>query len=317
MPGADAALTKIAQDVSRPAIIRATALDRMSATPGNNAIVAITRAVKESDPLMRQAAISATAPYPVEDRWRMLKDLLNDKHLPIRAEAARSVAQLLIADPSPLNASEKKQLQAVLEEYRKVQHYQADRSFAHGNLGNLAYDLGDKKSAEKHYRAAIEAEPIFMPPKVNLAELYRQEKDESQANNILEKALTVNPEANPINYALGMSLIRQGKKQQALDYLEKAATLGEPNADTIYAHALLLQDLGKSNEAIDQLLIVYSHTPSNPDISYSLSQAYLAENDFINALTYARKLAELVPGNPQMEAMVEQIERIKNAHQLP
>ncbi len=156
-----------------------------------------------------------------------------------------------------------------------------------------------------------------MPPYVNLADFYRQKKDEAQAQNILIQALAVNPEANPVNYAMGMSLIRQGEKQKALGYLEKSATLGEPNVDTVYAYALLLQDLGKRSEAIDQLLVVYSYTPGNPDISYSLSQAYLAENDFINALFYARKLAELVPGNPQIEAMVEQIKLMQNKSPLP
>ncbi len=312
LPGADGELTKIAQDMSRPAIVRASALDRMSSTPGNNAIVAIMRAVKEQDPLMLQAAINAAEPYRIDDRWRMLKHLLQDKHLPIRAETARSVAELLV-EPSPLSANEKKQLQTALQEYRAAQHFQADRGFAHTNLGNLSYALGDINNAEKHYQDAIKAEPIFMAAYVNLADFYRIKKDEAQAQSILKQALAVNPESNPVNYAMGMSLVRQGEKQQALAYLNKAATVGEPSVNTIYAYALLLQDRGLRKQAIEQLLVVYSHTPGNPDTSYSLSQAYFAEKDFAKAYFYARKLAALVPGNPQIKAMVEQMRSMQKA----
>lgn len=311
LPGADQGLTQISQNTQQPAIVRATALQRLGKTPGRNAIVAIQRAVQSEEPLLHQAAIRTAAPYELQDRWRLLQPLLASPYLPIRVEAARSLAPL-VNSPN-LDEPNKNALQKILQEYREVQNYQADRGYAHTNLGNLASDLGQLQSATNHYRNAINIEPIFMPAYANLAELQRHQGNEQGARETLQQALKVNPAANTINYALAMSLVRAGQKTQALSLLKTAATEGEPNPNTIYAYALLLQDQNKHREAKAQLLKVYQLTPGNPDVSYSLSQAFLAEKNYERALSFARNLAKLIPGNTEIEAMVQRIEAMLEA----
>ncbi|UTF61888.1 tetratricopeptide repeat protein [Gilvimarinus sp. DA14] len=303
-------LTKIAQDPRYPDIIRASALHRMAATPGQNAVVAIVRAVRDQDPLKRQAAIEAASAYPAPDKWRMLNSLLDDAHLPIRVEAARSLARMLVQPPeTALSEKDKARLNRGLEEYREVQLYQADRGFAHTNLGNLEQELGRAKNAEAHYRKAIEIEPIFMPAYVNLADLYRLRQNEEKAQQVLRQALQVNAEAASVHYSMAMSFIRQGDKQAALPELQAAANAPDTSANFIYTYGLLLQDLGRLNDAVVQLQKAYHLEPSNPDISYTLSQLYVKLQQYDRALFYAKKLNTLVPGNRQIQQMVRQLQQ--------
>ena len=116
LPNASSMLTKIVQDKSFPDIIRASALSRLASSPDNNAVVAVARSVKDSEPLKRQAAIEAAMPFDINQRWRLLNPLLDDEHLPIRAEAARALAGMLIQPfPAGLNEQDTGRLNSALE----------------------------------------------------------------------------------------------------------------------------------------------------------------------------------------------------------
>ncbi len=313
LPNASTMLTKIVQDKNFPEIIRASALSRLAASPDNNAVVAIARSVKDSEPLKRQAAIEAAMPLDINQRWRLLNPLLDDEHLPIRTEAARALSAMLIQPfPAGLNVQDSKRLNAALDEYKGIQQYQAERGYSHTNLGNLALTLQEPEQAKAHYLQAISIEPIFAPAYVNLADLYRNQGDEKAAQKILKQGLTVNKESADIHYALAMSLIRSKKKDIALTHLKKAAQFAEDNASYQYTYALLLQDLGNMPAAISALERAFNLTPNNPDINYSLAQWYVAEENYSQALFYARNLARLVPGNQQVQQFVKQLEMMNS-----
>ena len=178
--------------------------------------------------------------------------------------------------------------------------YNAERGYAHTNLGLLALELKDFKQAKVHYLDAINIEPIFMPAYVNLADLYRQQGNETKGQEMLKQALKVNPKASEVHYALAMSQIRSKQKQATLESLKKATDFAKNNASYAYTYALLLQDQKQLDEAIRYFEKAYSITPNNPDISYSLAQSYIQLNQFQQALFYAQNLAKLVPDNPQI-----------------
>lgn len=246
LPNSSFMLTKIAQNKNFPDIIRASALSRLANTPDNNAIVAIVRAVKEDEPLKRQAAIVAAMPYEISQRWRMINSLLDDSRLPIRSEAARALAAMLNEPfPGGLNDIDTKRLTRALNEYKQSQAYQAEHGFSHTNLGNLALELNNPERAETHYLTAIKVDDIFLPSYVNLADLYRIQGDEEAAKALLGKGLSINPEAADLHYSLAMSYVRTKDKRNALVHLQKAANLARNNASYHYTYALLLQDLGK------------------------------------------------------------------------
>ena len=313
LPNASAMLTKIVQDKSFPDIIRASALSRLASSPDNNAVVAIARSVKDPEPLKRQAAIEAAMPFDINQRWRMLNPLLDDTHLPIRAEAARALAPMLMeAFPSGLNEPDSERLNKALNEYKQTQLYQAERGYAHTNLGNLALTLQKPEEAKAHYLQAISIEPIFAPAYVNLADLYRNQGNEEAAQKTLKQGLAVNNESADLHYALAMSLIRTKQKEAALGHLKDAANFAKNNANYSFTYALLLQDLGDMPHAISALEHAFTLAPNNPDISYSLAQWYAGEENYAQALFYARNLARLVPGNQQVQQFIQQLEMMNS-----
>ncbi|MBU2893610.1 hypothetical protein KO495_09790 [Colwellia sp. D2M02] len=312
LPNSSAMLTKIAQNKDFPDIIRASALSRLANTPDNNAVVAIVRAVKENEPLKRQAAIEAAMPYDIWQRWRMLNSLLDDSHRYIRSEAARALAAILVEPSGKLNNADTKRLTNALNEYKQSQVYQAERGFSHTNLGNLALELNKPEQAKAHYLTAIEVENIFIPSYVNLADLYRTQGDEKSTQDILQQGLKINAEAADLHYALAMSYVRSQNKSAALTHLQEAATLANDNASYSYTYALLLQDIGQMDRSLAALQHAFKITPNNPDISYSLAQAYLAKKQYDLALRYAKNLALLVPGNQQIQQFIQQIQTMQS-----
>ena len=72
-----------------------------------------------------------------------------------------------------------------------MQNYQADRGFAHTNLGNLERDLKNLDKAAKHYKTAINIEPIYLPAYIALARIMEFSNNAAQGINVLNQALTV------------------------------------------------------------------------------------------------------------------------------
>ncbi|WP_232012675.1 tetratricopeptide repeat protein [Vibrio aphrogenes] len=305
-----AELSKIAQDNQYPDIVRASALERMATLPDNNAMVAITRAIKETEPLKRLGAIAAAQNFPIMQKWQMLSPLLQDNNLSVRTEAARTLAPVIpdLAASAKLTPQERSQLNEVLNEYKKVQQYQSDRGFAHVALGNLAINLNRLDEAEQHFKKSIEIEPIFIPAYVNLADVYRQKRQEQKAQDILVQALNIAPENASIYYAQAMSYVRNKQKPLAIPTLEKAIQLAPDNVDYRYTYSLLLKDQGQKEKALKVLREAYAINQDRPDLAYAITQNYLETNNYPLALYYAKELQRLLPNNPQISQLINQIE---------
>ena len=238
---------------------------------------------------------------------------LDDNHLPIRINAARSLA-ILLTEPYFNNMSKRDidRLINALDDYKQAQKYQADRGFSHTNLGSLALDLGDLKAAEKHFLTAIEIEPIYSPAYTNLAELYRQQGDEVKVQSILEGAIDKNDKVAELYFALSMSLIRTNKKNLAKSALKKATEYASTNAQYHYTYALLLQDLGQLAQAITSFEIALNITPNDSNITYSLSKEKKKKKQYARALYYANHLARLIPNNHEVDRYIKQLTLMKS-----
>ncbi|WP_349253599.1 tetratricopeptide repeat protein [Photobacterium galatheae] len=311
---ASESLTRIAQSRQYPEIVRASAIVRMAAYPDRNSQVAIARAVREDAPLKRQAAIGATALYPIAERYRLLAPLLADERAPIRAGAAQVLAPMLTM-PYVLHLTEAQQsvLKQGLATYRDMQRYQSDRGFSYANLGNLAVALGEMDEAESHFQTAIDVEPIFIPAYVNLADVYRVKGDETKARAVLDQALKIHPNEPSVLYAKAMSWVRSGEKAKASPFLKGAVEYSEGNVDYLYTYGLLLQALGHTRQAVGYMHQAMKIAPQNPEIYYTVVQSYLQLKDFEHALFYAQQLALLVPGNAQIQQLIQQIQRMRSA----
>lgn len=232
--GAGDALSFTAQDAKQAGIIRGSALQRLSRYPSKNTLVALGRAIKHEDELIRFGAVQGSAGYESHDRWQILSPLLTDKVLGVRSEAAGA----LVTYWAELNPLQRDQLVPSLNEYINSQLFNSDRGFGRTNLGNVYRSQGKLEQAEQAYLGAIKVEPYFVNSYVNLADMYRMQGKESKGLALLNDGIKAQPNSGDLPYSAGLSLLRLDQKEEASQYFKKAAEIEKQNPQYWYVYGL-------------------------------------------------------------------------------
>ena len=104
----------------------------------------------------------------------------------------------------------------------------------HFKLATVYQQQNDNKQAEAHYNAILTEQPDNVLALNNLAFLYSQQND-PRALELAKKAYEKAPESAAILDTYGYILIKQGQPKEGLPILEKAASLA-PKANDIQFH---------------------------------------------------------------------------------
>lgn len=306
--GAEGALSMIAQDHSQAPIIRASALERMAGNTGNNTTVALARAVKNDDEMLRLASIAGSSGYDWQDRWKMLSPLLDDSVLAVRSDAAGA----LVFHWSQLNTEQKAQLTPALNDYIMVQEFNADRGFGRTNLGNVYAAQGDYQTAINWYKGSITVEPYFENAYVNLADVYRRLSDEEMVMSTLQQGVTNQPKSHAIRYSLGLSYMRQDDYKSAAEQIGQAAEMAQHNPQYWYLYGLLLEQTNVK-QADDVLSKSYALS-NNPEMLYArcevLARNYSQAGISTRYQTCLSELSKIAPKN-----VIDQLESTRATSQ--
>jgi len=303
-PGARGALLALVDDKAQPAIVRASAIDRLGPllTPGT--LDAVTRGLNDPDAVVRLAAVEAIASVEPATRQRYLARMLDDPVRAVRIEAARALAG---ESERGLDPARRTAFANALAEYVAAQTYNADRPEGRTSLGNLYAQRGDGAAAIAEYRKAIEIAPTFAAAYANLADLHRARGAEGEAMAVLREGLARNPEAAALHHALGLALVRQKQAAEGLKALRTAARLAPENARFAYVYAVALNDAGQGTEAVQVLAAARKRDPWDRDLLSGLAHFTAQAGNREQALDYVRQLRELDPEDPQYAGMAEQI----------
>ncbi len=286
-------------------IVRASALQRLSAYPGPNALMAMKRNITNPDPLVRLGIIRGADNFPLPQRWTLLETLLNDKALSVRAEAGRALAtapQQL--SPGPV---QKQQLDSAIKDYISSQQYNADRGSTHTNLGNLYLQLGQTSKAKDAYLQAIRIEPGFANAYVNLADLYRQQNNDAAAQQLLNGVINkvLNPAA--LHYSLGLLYYRKNKPVEAGEQFMAAINAEPANSQYHFAIGLLYEQQRNYHAAVAALEKSYQLEPANPERLLALCQALLRTGNYSQAEKYIHELATRYPNATAVKELKAQL----------
>jgi len=221
-------------------------------------------------------------------------------------EAARILAPI---PREHLDPQQGRALDAALQEYRDTQLALADTPEALLNLGVLETALGDEAAAEAHYVRAIDIAPEFVPARVNLANLFNRTERNQMAEQQLRAAIGYEPEAGELYYSLGLLLVEEQRLTEAAGLLKTATDLLPRRARVQYNYALLLQKLNRRDEAEAALKRAYDLDSQGSDIVYALVIFYTQDENWQEALVYARKLQALDPDNPGAARLIQQLQR--------
>ncbi|GFE81019.1 hypothetical protein GCM10011487_30190 [Steroidobacter agaridevorans] len=278
--GDGASLAKWAGDAHAPAVVRASAVERLSAHPSQAGLDVLNSTVRDADPLVRMAAADAFNVYAPEQRSALVP-LLND---PVRAVRLAAIAS---APPASLNA-------ATVAEYERAQMENADQPGAHINVGNMYSSLGRAAEAEAAYQAAIRLDPTFAPAYVNLADLKSRSGENAVAIAVLRTGLESQRQKSAqtaaLHHSLGLALIRERNYDEALTQLEMAAKQAPNDVRYAYVLGVALHDTGKRKEGIATLERALRQHPKDRDLLSALAAYARDAGDVAAANEYMRRL---------------------------
>jgi predicted CXXCH cytochrome family protein len=307
LPEARDLLLKVAQDPATPAIARATALVHLRGRTSSAAEAEIERALRDPDAMVRIGALRALQPFPFNARWTRAKAALSDPVGAVRIEAAALLADAATAQ---LGEAERDALVQASQDYVAAKQENADRAEERANLGSFYVRQGKADLAEPEYRAAIKLSPRQVPPRVDLADLYRATGREVKAEELLHETIALLPEAAAPHHALGLALIRQKRYEEALLSLKRASELEPAHPRYAYVYAAALQSAGRIGEARQVLSAALIASPSNVDILVLLLQDALEARDLNAALSFAERLRTLRPEDAQLARLTEKLKLV-------
>lgn len=301
-------LMALAQDSTRPAIVRATALTLMAPMMRPELLVMAREQLKDTDPSVRIAALSLIEQIDPINRALSASPLLNDPILGVRIEAARILADI---PENELPNDKREANKAALQQYLNTLQQDADWPASNVNLGNLLLRQGKLEAAIAAYQRALSLDSNFAGAYVNLADVYRQQGREEEGEKQLRKGLDVLPNAADLHHALGLLLVRKADMPAALKELGSAAQLAPDNVRYGYVYAVALHSSGKVDEALSVLKSIDARQSYDPDVLSALISMQRETGDFKSALIYARKAAEALPNDPSIKQLIRDLEAAK------
>ncbi len=305
-PDARSQLVKIAGDAAQPAIVRASALERLAADPTPVVIELASNALNDPDELVRRGAVEVLSGADPGVRLRFLPRMLDDPVRAVRIAAARSLAAL----PSErIPADRRASFNRALDEYLAAQRFNADRPEGHSNLGALHAERGEPEKAEGQYRRALELAPEAVQPAVNLADLYRTRGDEDRAAEVLRSALKANPASAPLHHALGLAHARQKRKAETLAELAEAVRLAPDVPRYVYVYGVALHSFGDTAKGIAVLEQAHQRFPGDRAILQALATMARDRGDRAKAMAYAEQLVAVAPDDGQAQALLKELRR--------
>jgi tetratricopeptide (TPR) repeat protein len=272
---------------SMPAIVRATLLIELPRYISASSLPVIRDALKDPDPLVRQATINALSNSNPNLRLQLLFPLLDDSVRAVRLAATRALMDLPV---SQLDEQQNEQLYRAITDYEKSLKVNADRPEAMVELGVFYSVQRRYLDAEQAYQRAIDLDNHFNAAYVNLADLFAQQQREAEGRAILKQGLTVLPNDPDLHHALGLSLIRSKEYDEAMPALTRAAKLAPENARYTYVYAVALHSMGNARKAITTLETALQQHPYDRQIMEALVAFYRDAGELEKAKTIAARL---------------------------
>ncbi|MGB5348622.1 MAG: tetratricopeptide repeat protein, partial [Polyangiales bacterium] len=246
-----------------PAIVRATALLELR-NLGSPALPALLmRASSDPSPIVRRSVAVAARSMPPEQRVEVVRPLLRDAARSVRIEA---VAAMLGVDASDWSRTDRAALKSATVEYIEARSFNTDRGEGLADMAHLAILAGDSKHAEENLREALDIDPTFTAAYVNLADLYRSQDRDDEAESTLREGLSKAADRAAVQFALGLALVRLGRYAEAMTHLRQAYEIRPETIRFGYVYAVAQFDGGQREASLRTLEQMRKRYPANRDV---------------------------------------------------
>ncbi|MFT3927020.1 MAG: tetratricopeptide repeat protein [Myxococcales bacterium] len=267
------ALRLLAEDVSVPAIARATALERMGQYPALKVPQTLRVALGSPEPLVVYGAVLGAAQLPPQQRGALLAPVLEHPARAVRVAAAKLLAGVPLAG---LPANTRGALERAFAEVE--QSFAVSASQAETHVERSAFELarGRVSEAEGSLHTALRLQPCLAEAHLNLADLARQRGDEAGAEQAIRAALRCHPENAAAHHALGLWQVRAHQAKLATESLRRAVELAPSDTRFRYVLAVALHGNGEHEAAIRVLDAALTQRPNDASALQALA-GYLRE----------------------------------------
>jgi len=304
--GADTSLIKLIKSDLYPEIVRATALQYLSAYNNQAADETIRMMLGDPEPIIRATAVNV---YNSNDQTKFIKTLAPILNDPIKMVRITAANRLSVFPVESFSETQFQTLSSVLNEYLKTLEYTADFPTGKYNLGNFYSNKGDFTKAEKYYNRAIQEDSLFYPAKSNLALLYYNQGNLKEAEYLFLNLIKNHEEYTQGEYYLGLLYAEQKRYREAADILEEATKKPNVNPRIYYNLGLIYQYLKEEKKAESSLLKAYSVSPNEFDLIYALADFYIKKGNKNTALKYADEIDKKFPSNPAGKQIIDFIQK--------
>ena len=296
------ALAELAADPQSPAIWRATALEGAATMGDGNALRLAQTLLTSGDSLLRVSAVRSLQTLPVQQRFGLLRPLMEDPVLGVRMEVAVGLADVPLGE---LRDEDRTALLALFDEYRRTQAEHADMPSIQLQLGLFHLARGDLPAAEAAYREALHLNPQLVLAHLNLADLLRATQRDDEAREQLHTTLGIAPDNADAMHALGLLETRARQWDEALRWLGRAAELEQGGSRYRFVYAIALHDLGDPAKALVVLQRLHQELPGDEQVLVALARYSAEAGNRDAARRYMARLLQLAPNNPQYRRMAE------------
>jgi tetratricopeptide (TPR) repeat protein len=178
------------------------------------------------------------------------------------------------------------------------------RALREFNRANVSRDKGDLKGAVRHYQKAIDVDAQFYPALNNLGAVYERQGDHARAEQVLVRALQINPNDGDSYVNLGHVFYEEGRYRDAIARLEEGLKRSPDSATGHFFLGSTYLRLGNLNEAESNLKRACVLDPKGlPAAHLQLANAYLRAHDSIAAGNELETYLKASPDDPQAPAI--------------
>ena len=264
---AKALLENLLSNTAAPAIVKATAIELYTPYVTHQSSLQLEKQISSNNSLISFSLANNLHKLPDEiGRPIAIKQLYSDAAV-TRALSARN---LLAVPQDTFPPNLKLLVEKELDNYRAMQLFNSDRAESLINLANIALQQKQVTQVESLLIRAITINPFYSPGYVNLADFYRGAGDEKQCETVLREGLTRVHDKTIIQHVLGLSLARQKRLDEAIFYLKQAAESDTTSAYFIYVYAVALHSQGELNKALNVLKEGTKQFPNESTLQHAL-----------------------------------------------
>ncbi|MDV5168701.1 tetratricopeptide repeat protein [Photobacterium rosenbergii] len=257
-----------AQDHRQDDEKRAEALRQLARYPNQNSLVAVARGLQDDNPQVREAAVVGAEPYQFAHRWRLLSVLLQDSDQHVRLAATTN----LIRNYGEMDVEQQALMEAATTELIKYLKGKADQS-SQLLLADIYRWHQEFDEAHHIYNTLLDSDKQNPQIWLGLADNYRAQGDDQQANKVLEQAQKALPDEANLFYSQALTLVRLDEKKQAADAIRKATQLSPDNSYFWYLNGVL-QEVFNVDEATTSFEKAYEISGA-PEQLYAVCDIYV------------------------------------------